>query len=37
MAEGLTPYGDTENWREVFQNARRKWRFCNKWKRYWSW
>lgn len=22
MAEGLTPYGDTENWREVFQNAR---------------
>ena len=23
MIEGLTPYGDTENWREVFQNARR--------------
>jgi hypothetical protein len=22
MIEGLTPYGDTENWREVFQNAR---------------
>jgi hypothetical protein len=19
MAEGLTPYGDTDNWREVFQ------------------
>ena len=22
MAEGLTPYGDTDNWREVFKNAR---------------
>jgi hypothetical protein len=22
MAEGLTPYGDTENWRELFNNAR---------------
>jgi hypothetical protein len=22
MAEGLTPYGDTDNWREVFHNAR---------------
>lgn len=22
MAQGLTPYGDTSNWREVFQNAR---------------
>lgn len=22
MSEGLTPYGDTDNWREVFQNAR---------------
>jgi hypothetical protein len=22
MAEGLTPYGDTENWKEVLQNAR---------------
>jgi hypothetical protein len=29
MAEGLTPYGDTENWREVFQNARRWWRLCH--------
>lgn len=23
MAEGLTPYGDTENWREIFNNAGR--------------
>jgi hypothetical protein len=22
MAEGLTPYGDTENWKELFLNAR---------------
>ncbi|CAB5221756.1 hypothetical protein UFOVP359_53 [uncultured Caudovirales phage] len=22
MAEGLTPYGDSENWRELFNNAR---------------
>lgn len=21
MADGLTPYGDTDNWREVFRNA----------------
>jgi hypothetical protein len=25
MAEGLTPYGDTDNWKEVFQNARNAW------------
>jgi hypothetical protein len=25
MAEGLTPYGDTDNWREVFHNARNAW------------
>ena len=23
MAEGLTPYGDTENWKEVFRSAGR--------------
>jgi hypothetical protein len=22
MAEGLTPYGDTENWKELFANER---------------
>lgn len=22
MAQGLTPYGDTENWKELFNNAR---------------
>lgn len=22
MIEGLTPYGDTQNWRELFRNAR---------------
>lgn len=22
MAEGLTPYGDSENWRELFKNGR---------------
>jgi hypothetical protein len=25
MAEGLTPYGDTDNWKEVFHNARNAW------------
>jgi hypothetical protein len=23
MAEGLTPYGDSENWKELFSNGRK--------------